>query len=88
MASSVATDLGYLISKGGITTQTLLADGLGLEAVQLEGQLLPGLSVVRAIASSVDIAQQCPQLPVITFPGNLGTEETLKDAWLLFEGEN
>ena len=70
-----------------ITTGTLRAEGLGLEAVQLEGQLLPGLSVVRAIASSADIEQQRPQLPVITFPGNLGTEETLKDAWLLFERE-
>ena len=88
LAAACVPQLGYLISKGGITTGTLLAEGLGLEAVQLEGQLLPGLSVVRAIASSVDIEQQHPQLPVITFPGNLGTEETLKDAWLLFEGEN
>ena len=88
LAAACVPQLGYLISKGGITTGTLLAEGLGLEAVQLEGQLLPGLSVVRAIASSADIEQQHPQLPVITFPGNLGTEETLKDAWLLFEREN
>ena len=49
---------------------------------------LQELFEVCAIASSADIEQQGPQLPVITFPGNLGTEKTLKDAWLLFEGEN
>ena len=42
LANAVVPGLGYLISKGGITTQTLLADGLGLEAVELEGQLIPG----------------------------------------------
>ena len=34
LTAAVASNLGYLISKGGITTQTLLSDGLGLEAVQ------------------------------------------------------
>jgi len=56
---------------------------------------LQELFVVCAIASLADIEQpladaeqQSPQLPVITFPGNLGTEEILKDAWLLFEAED
>ena len=88
LLAGVAPRLGYLISKGGITTGALLVEGLGLSAVELEGQLLPGLSVVRAIASTADIAPQGPPLPVITFPGNLGTEHTLKEAWLLFEGED
>ena len=88
LATACVPQLGYLISKGGITTGTLLAEGLALEVVQLEGQLLPGLSVVRAIASAADIAQEGPPLPVITFPGNLGTAGTLKDAWLLLEGED
>ena len=88
LLAGVAPRLGYLISKGGITTGALLVEGLGLAAVELEGQLLPGLSVVRAIASSADHAPQGPPLPVITFPGNLGTEQTLKEAWLLFAGED
>ena len=79
LASSVATDLGYLISKGGITTQTLLADGLGLEAVQLEGQLLPGLSLVRPSAGRFQ------GLPILTFPGNLGSADTLREAWQRLE---
>ena len=88
LLAGLAPRLGYLISKGGITTGALLVEGLGLEAVQLEGQLFPGLSLVRAITSSANIEQDGSPLPVITFPGNLGTEDTLKDAWLLFEGED
>ena len=51
LAAACVPQLGYLISKGGITTGTLLAEGLGLDSVQLEGQLLPGLSLVRPLFS-------------------------------------
>ena len=87
LLAAVAPRLGYLISKGGITTGALLVEGLGLADVELEGQLLPGLSVVRALAESADREHQGYSLPVMTFPGNLGSENTLKDAWLLFAGE-
>ena len=75
LAAALAPELGYLISKGGITTQTLLTHGLGLEAVQLEGQLLPGLSLVRPLEGVFR------GLPILTFPGNLGEAGTLRDAW-------
>jgi uncharacterized protein YgbK (DUF1537 family) len=70
LAAALAPDLGLIISKGGITTQTLLADGLDQASVELQGQLVPGLSVVMA-----------GDLPVITFPGNLGDAGTLRMAW-------
>ena len=89
LLAGVAARLGYLISKGGITTGTLLVEGLGLEAVQLEGQLLPGLSLVRSM-SPLDqgLREQEPSdpLPVITFPGNLGEPDTLTEAWRWLEG--
>jgi len=72
LAAVLAPQLGYLISKGGITTHTLLADGLQCDQVELQGQLLPGLSLVLA-----------GDLPVVTFPGNLGDRETLHQAWSL-----
>jgi len=72
LVAAVAPQLGYLISKGGITTHTLLADGLQCDQVELQGQLLPGLSLVLA-----------GDLPVVTFPGNLGDPETLHQAWKL-----
>ena len=43
LLAGVAPRLGYLISKGGITTGTLLVEGLGLEAVQLGGAALARL---------------------------------------------
>ena len=80
LAGALAPQLGLIISKGGITTHTMLADGLGLDWVELQGQLLPGLSVVLTPAGS-----KVPRLPVITFPGNLGDASGLRDAWRLME---
>jgi uncharacterized protein YgbK (DUF1537 family) len=74
LAAAVAPGLGYVISKGGITTHTLLADGLQREQVELQGQLLPGLSLVLA-----------GDLPVVTFPGNLGEAQSLHQAWKLMQ---
>ena len=71
--------IGYIISKGGITSHYVLSDGLHLKHVELIGQLLPGLSVVR---SSKYINNG---LPVITFPGNLGDENTLLLSWKMME---
>jgi len=82
LAAALAPQLGYLISKGGITTHTLLADGLGLARVELQGQLLPGLSLVLTPANAL-----VPALQVLTFPGNLGDADTLRLAWALMEGE-
>ena len=76
LVGALAPQLAYLISKGGTTTHAILADGLGLAAVELQGQLLPGLSLVLTPA----------ELPVLTFPGNLGDPGTLRQAWRLMEG--
>jgi len=74
LGAAMAPQLGYLISKGGITTHTLLAEGLGLDQVELQGQLLPGLSLVLA-----------GDLPVVTFPGNLGEAQDLWECWRLMQ---
>ena len=83
LVAAVAPQIGYLISKGGITTGSVLADGLGLEMVHLEGQLLPGLSMVRPIPGEGIAGVNA--LPVITFPGNLGDSDTLANTWRLME---
>ena len=84
LAARLAPQLGYLISKGGITSQTLLADGLELAMLRLEGQLLPGLSLLRPAGAGVP--QALAGLPLITFPGNLGAGQTLVESWRLMEG--
>jgi uncharacterized protein YgbK (DUF1537 family) len=85
LVAAVVPRLGYLISKGGITTGSVLADGLGLGTVLLDGQLMPGLSMVRPIAGEGIAGVNA--LPVITFPGNLGDADTLAKAWSLMEFE-
>ncbi|MFN9618959.1 MAG: four-carbon acid sugar kinase family protein [Synechococcaceae cyanobacterium] len=82
LAARLAPRLGYVISKGGITSQTLLAEGLGLAQVELQGQLLPGLSMVLARRGGVPGAAG---LPVLTLPGNLGEADTLVAVWRLLE---
>ena len=81
LAAQLAPALGCVISKGGITSNTLLAEGLGCSAVALQGQLLPGLSLVLTGPDA-----RVPQLPVLTFPGNLGDAQTLRQAWQLLGG--
>jgi uncharacterized protein YgbK (DUF1537 family) len=82
LAAALASQLGYLISKGGITSHTLLADGLQLKLVALQGQLLPGLSVVLPDQGE---GHGAAGLPVLTMPGNLGGPDTLLEAWRRME---
>ena len=86
LVAGLAPQLGYVITKGGITTGTLLAEGLGLASVQLEGQLLPGLSLVRPMTDDAATDPDLAGLPIVTFPGNLGDADTLIGAWRLMEG--
>ncbi|MBF2028921.1 MAG: four-carbon acid sugar kinase family protein [Oscillatoriales cyanobacterium C42_A2020_001] len=61
-------DIGFLISKGGITSNDTLSTGLALRTARLLGQVLPGVSMVRTPADH----PQFPDLPVVLFPGNVG----------------
>lgn len=70
-------DLGFLISKGGITSNDTLSTGLALRAARLLGQILPGVSVVRTPADH----PQFPDLPVVLFPGNVGDHHALAAAY-------
>ncbi len=69
--------IGFLISKGGITSNDVLSVGLNLTLVRLLGQILPGCSVVRTEATH----PQFPNLPVVLFPGNVGDRDSLVAAW-------
>lgn len=65
--------IGYLISKGGITSNNILSVGLNLLAVRLLGQIYPGISMVLTPADH----PRFPNLPVVLFPGNVGEADTL-----------
>jgi uncharacterized protein YgbK (DUF1537 family) len=71
------TGLGFLISKGGITSNDVLSRGLNLRTSRVLGQILPGCSVVRCPA----FHNRYPELPVVIFPGNVGDENALAQAY-------
>lgn len=67
------SDISFLISKGGITSNDTLSTGLAIPAIRLLGQITPGCSVV---ITPVD-HPLFPELPVVLFPGNVGDSDTL-----------
>ncbi len=69
--------LGFLVSKGGITSNDVLSVGLALKASRVLGQILPGCSVVKC----PDDHPRYPGLPVVVFPGNVGDEFALATAY-------
>jgi uncharacterized protein YgbK (DUF1537 family) len=66
-------ETSFLISKGGITSNDVLSDGLSLQSARLLGQILPGCSLVR----TPETHPQFPSLPVVLFPGNVGDNQGL-----------
>jgi len=67
-------EIGFLISKGGITSNDTLSKALALHTARVLGQVHAGCSVVRCPQDH----PRFPNLPVVIFPGNVGDDETLK----------
>jgi uncharacterized protein YgbK (DUF1537 family) len=67
------SDIGFLISKGGITSNDVLSTGLALTSARLLGQILAGCSMVLTPSDH----PQFPNLPVVLFPGNVGDTDAL-----------
>lgn len=65
--------IGFLISKGGITSNDVLSHGLALRTSRVLGQILAGCSVVKCPADH----PRYPNLPVVIFPGNVGDDQAL-----------
>jgi len=77
-------DLGFLISKGGITSNDVLSNGLALRSARVLGQIHPGCSVVRC----PDDHPRYPAMPVVIFPGNVGDEQALARVWERLAGDS
>jgi len=82
LVADLKYEIGYLISKGGITTNLILSKGLNADYVYLEGQILTGISVVTYNLKNGE------KLPIVTHPGNIGTKDSLVNIWKLFENKN
>jgi uncharacterized protein YgbK (DUF1537 family) len=77
-------DIGFLISKGGITSNDVLSRGLALPTARLLGQILAGCSVVTTPSDH----PQFPNLPVVLFPGNVGDADALATVYLRLARSN
>ncbi len=66
-------DIGFLISKGGITSNDVLSTALSLKSVRQIGQIIAGCSVVK----TEEDHPLFPNLPVVLFPGNVGDSNAL-----------
>jgi len=75
--------IGFLISKGGITSNDTLSKGLALRTARVLGQIRAGCSVVRCPNDH----PRYPDLPVVIFPGNVGGDDALAQAYRILAGE-
>ncbi|MCW5315311.1 four-carbon acid sugar kinase family protein [Nostoc sp. KVJ3] len=73
IVQGLPSDIGFLISKGGITSNDVLSTGLALTSARLLGQILAGCSMVLTPSDH----PQFPDLPVVLFPGNVGDADAL-----------
>ncbi len=81
LVADLKYEIGYLISKGGITTNMILSNGLNADYVYLEGQILTGISVVTCKLKNDE------KLPIVTHPGNIGNKDSLVNIWKVFENK-
>jgi len=65
---------GFLVAKGGITSSDIGVKGLNVRRAMVMGQIQPGIPVWELGSES-----RFPGLPYIIFPGNVGTDDTLKN---------
>lgn len=77
IVSRLPASLGFLISKGGITSNDVLSTGLNLAVSRVVGQILPGCSVICCPEDH----PRFPSLPVVIFPGNVGDEASITNAY-------
>jgi len=73
IVQNLPNSLGFLISKGGITSNDVLSKGLQLRTSRVLGQVYPGCSVVCVPSDH----PRFPTMPVVIFPGNVGDDKGL-----------
>ena len=77
---SLPATTSFLISKGGITSNDVLSDGLELAICTVVGQIIAGCTVV-----TTPEGHRLPRLPVVIFPGNVGGPNGLVEVYRLLD---
>lgn len=74
---AIDVPLRFLIAKGGITSSDVATKALQVKRALVLGQILPGIPVWSLGAKS-----RLPDLPYVVFPGNVGGEHALVEAYV------
>ena len=82
LVSELKNEIGYLISKGGITSNVILSNGFKAKYVYLQGQIITGVSLVTFKLENDE------NIPIVTFPGNIGNQDSLVKVWSILENKN
>ena len=77
ITQNLPSNISFLISKGGTTSNNFLRTTLKLKSIRLLGQILPGCSIVKTSENNTLF----PGLLILLFPGNVGDVKTLTNAY-------
>lgn len=73
---SLKTTPKYIVAKGGITSSDIATKAIKIEKAIVEGQILDGVPVWKAIKSN-----KFDEIKYIVFPGNVGEDKSLTDLY-------
>ena len=76
------SQISWILAKGGITSNDILTKVARMKRATVLGQLFPGIVSVWAPSSesNTESQNQSSNFPVIVFAGNVGGQDSLKDA--------
>lgn len=72
----------FLVAKGGITSSDLATKALGVKRAMVLGQIVPGVPVWQMGEET-----KFPNMPYIIFPGNVGSDEDLKNVYTILKNK-
>lgn len=76
--------ISWILAKGGITSNDILTKVARMKRATVLGQLFPG--IVSVWAPSSESQNESNKFPVIVFAGNVGGQDSLKDAVTVLRG--
>lgn len=75
LVGNLKVEPSFVIAKGGITSSDVGVKALQVKEARVLGQIRPGIPVWQT-----GLESKFPGIPYIIFPGNVGNNETLKEA--------
>ncbi len=76
VVGSLQRSPSWIIAKGGITSSDIATKAIGIRRSMVAGQLLPGVPVWMTGRET-----RYPGIPYVVFPGNVGDERSLAEAY-------